>query len=136
MGRKRGTPQLRGRLPKYNAEGMVTCPPNIPERWFRFKMARHETVNVLGIDYELQSVSPQWYFEQNDKCGMTGSGSRDTARYMDIMFKNVVTSPANVASKGLKAFEENEDIETPELLIRFLRPGKKSGSSAAAGDKK
>ena len=137
MGRKRGTPQLRGRLPKYNAEGMVTCPPNIPERWFRFKMARHETVNVLGIDYELQSVSPQWYFEQNDKCGMTGSG---TARYMDIMFKNVVTSPANVASKGLKAFEENEDIETPELLIReierFLRPGKKSGSSAAAGDKK
>ena len=137
MGRKRGTPQLRGRLPKYNAEGMVTCPPNIPERWFRFKMARHETVNVLGIDYELQSVSPQWYFEQNDKCGMTGSGSRDTARYMDIMFKNVVTSPANVASKGLKAFEENE---TPELLIReierFLRPGKKSGSSAAAGDKK
>ncbi len=140
MGRKRGTPQLRGRLPKYNAEGMVTCPPNIPERWFRFKMARHETVNVLGIDYELQSVSPQWYFEQNDKGGMPGSGSRDTARYMDIMFKNVVTSPANVASKGLKAFEENEDIETPELLIReierFLRPGKKSGSSAAAGDKK
>ena len=140
MGRKRGTPQLRGRLPKYYAEGMVTCPPNIPERWFRFKMARHETVNVLGSDYELQSVSPQWYFEQNDKCGMTGSGSRDTARYMDIMFKNVVTSPANVASKGLKAFEENEDIETPELLIReierFLRPGKKSGSSAAAGDKK
>ena len=51
-------------------------------------MARHETVNVLGTDYELQSVSPQWYFEQNDKCGMTGSGSRDTARYMDIMFKN------------------------------------------------
>jgi hypothetical protein len=103
-------------------------------------MARHETVNVLGTDYELQSVSPQWYFEQNDKCGMTGSGSRDTARYMDIMFKNVVTAPANVASKGLKAFEENEDIETPELLIReierFLRPGKKSGSSAAAGDKK
>lgn len=140
MGRKRGTPQLRGRLPKYNAEGMVTCPPNIPERWFRFKMARHETVNVLGIDYELQSVSPQWYFEQNDKCGMTGSGSRDTARYMDIMFKNVVTSPANVASKGLKAFEENEDIETPELLIReierFLRPGKKSGSGTAEGDKK
>ena len=59
---------------------------------------------------------------------------------MDIMLKNAVTSPANVASKGLKALEENEDIETPELLIReierFLRPGKMSGSSAAAGDKK
>ena len=139
MGRKRGTPQLRGRLPKYNAEGMVTCPPNIPERWFRAKMARRETVNVLGVDYELQSVTPQWYFETNDKCGMTG-GTRDTARYMDIMFKNVVISPPAVAAKGLKAFEEAEDIETPELLIReierFLRPGKKSGSGESKGGTK
>lgn len=94
-------------------------------------------MNVLGVEYELQSVTPQWYFEQNDKCGMTGSGTRDTARYMDIMFKNVVISPSYVASKGLKAFEEAEDIETPELLIReierFLRPGKKSGGSTAPG---
>ena len=95
-------------------------------------MARHETVNVLGVDYELQSVSPQWYFEQNDRCGMTGSGTRDTARYMDILFKNVVVS--------LKAFEEAEDIETPELLIReierFLRPGKRSGAGTAPGTAK
>lgn len=139
MGRRHSPPRMRGALPKYNAAGMLTCPPYIPERWFRFKMARHETVNVLGTDYDLQSVSPQWYFEQNDKCGMTGSGTRDTARYMDIMFKNVVISPANVAAKGLKAFEEAEDIETPELLIReierFLRPGKKSGSRGAPGEK-
>ena len=66
-------------------------------------MARHETVNVLGVDYELQSVSPQWYFEQNDRCGMTGSGTRDTARYMDILFKNVVVSPAAVTAKGWMA---------------------------------
>lgn len=103
-------------------------------------MARRENVNVLGVDYELQSVTPQWYFETNDKCGMTGNGTRDTARYMDIMFKNVVISPANVATKGLKAFEEAEDIETPELLIReierFLRPGKKSGSSTGRGGEK
>ncbi|MBS1384428.1 MULTISPECIES: hypothetical protein [Intestinimonas] len=103
-------------------------------------MARHETVNVLGVDYELQSVSPQWYFEQNDRCGMTGSGTRDTARYMDILFKNVVVSPAAVTAKGLKAFEEAEDIETPELLIReierFLRPGKRSGAGTAPGTAK
>lgn len=101
-------------------------------------MARRETVNVNGQDYELQSVTPQWYFEQNDRCGMTGN-NRDTARYMDIMFKNVVTSPANVAAKGLKAFEEEEDIETPELLIReierFLRPGKRTEGSKASGKK-
>lgn len=99
-------------------------------------MARHETVNVLGVDYELQSVSPRWYYEQNDRCGMTG-GTRDTARYMDIMFKNVVVSPREVATKGLKAFEDEEDIETPELLIReierFLRPGKRSGKGSTAG---
>ena len=138
MGRRHTIPRTRGTLPKYNAEGMVTCPPNIPERWFRSKMARHETVTVNGENYELQSVTPQWYFEQNDKCGMTG-GTRDTARYMDIMFKNVVTSPASVATKGLKAFEEQEDIETPELLIReierFLRPGKRSEGSKAPSKK-
>jgi hypothetical protein len=69
---------------------------------------------------------------------MTG-GNRDTARYMDIMFKNVVTAPADVATKGLKAFEEQEDIETPELLIReierFLRPGKRSEGSKAPSKK-
>lgn len=139
MGRRCTPPRMRGALPKYNEEGMITCPPNIPERWFRSKMARHETVNVLGVDYELQSVSPQWYFEQNDRCGMTG-GTRDTARYMDTLFKNVVVSPANVAVKGLKAFEEAEDIETPELLIReierFLRPGKRSGKSPEQGTAK
>lgn len=136
MGRRHGAPYQRGVLPKYNMEGMITCPPNISERWFRSKMARHETVNVLGVDYELQSVSPRWYYEQNDRCGMTG-GTRDTARYMDIMFKNVVVSPREVATKGLKAFEDEEDIETPELLIReierFLRPGKRSGKGSTAG---
>lgn len=140
MGRRHVPPQMRGTLPKYDREGMLTCPPNIPERWFRSKMARHETVNVLGVDYELHSVSPQWYFEQNDRCGMTGSGTRDTARYMDILFKNVVVSPAAVTAKGLKAFEEAEDIETPELLIReierFLRPGKRSGAGTAPGTAK
>lgn len=100
-------------------------------------MARHEQVKVNGSSYELQSVSPQWYFEQNDRCGMTGD-RKDTARYMDVMFKNVVVSPAEVSRKGLAAFED--DIETPELLIReiekFLRPGKKPADSAEKGEKK
>ena len=139
MGHRKEIPHQLGTLPKYNGEGMVTCPPNIPERWFRSKMARHETVKVNGKDFELQSVTPQWYFEQNDRCGMTG-GSRDTARYMDIMFKNVVISPADVAKNGLKAFEDAEDIETPELLIReierFLRPGKGPGGGTAPSEKK
>ena len=115
----------------------MDCPPNIPERWFRLKMAKHEDVLVNGQEFTLQSVGPQWYFEQNDRCGMTGNGSRDTARYIDLMLKNVVIFPAEVAAKGLKYFEERDDIETPELLLReierFLRPGKRSGSGAAQG---
>jgi len=130
---------MRGVLAKYNAEGMINCPPNIPERWFRLKMARTEIRNVNGTDFELQSVGAQWYFEQNDKCGMSGAERKDTARYMDIMFKNVVISPPEVAAKGLKYFEAEEDIETPELLIRevekFLRPGKKPAGGKAESKK-
>lgn len=72
---------------------------------------------------------------------MEGYGNENPGAFQPTRpLRGATTSPANVASKGLKAFEENEDIETPELLIReierFLRPGKKSGSGAAASDKK
>jgi hypothetical protein len=94
-------------------------------------MARQETTTINGQDYVMQSVTPRWYFETNDKCGMTGE-RKDTTRYMDIMFRNVIIDPPEVAQKGLKYFDEREDVETPELLIReiekFLRPGAQPGS--------
>ena len=102
-------------------------------------MSRRETVYVNGETFELQSVSPKWYYDTNDRCGMSGSGNRDTQKYIDMMLRNVVVSPAEIAARGLDYFESKEDIETPELLIkeieRFLRPGAQYGSRNGGGEK-
>jgi hypothetical protein len=123
----------------YDHEGMLACPKNMSERWFKKIVARTITVDVGGVSYTLQSVPPRWYYDHNDKCGMTGgSGNRDTYEYMDGMFRNVVITPGEVAGKGMAYFDERDDIETPEKLIRvierFLRPGKhqRPKESAAA----
>lgn len=97
-------------------------------------MYRTGTVNVNGQDFELQSVSPRWYFETNQRCGMSGN-DKDVLRYMDTMFKNVVVTPTEVSKKGFNYFDERDDIETAELLIReierFLRPGKQQRAGGA-----
>ncbi len=95
-------------------------------------MYRTEKVTVCGQEFELQSVSPRWYYETNRRCGMT-SDDKDMIQYMDTMFKNVVLSPVEVMSKGFSYFDAREDIETPEKLVReierFLRPGKQQRTS-------
>lgn len=87
-------------------------------------MAKQKTVTVNGTEYTLQSVSPTWYFDHNDKCGMTG-GKRKTAEYIDGLFKNIVIAPKEVNTQGMSYFEEKEDISTPEKLMgeieSFLR---------------
>ena len=80
-------------------------------------MYRKENITVNGQEFELQSVSPRWYFEVNQRCGMSGD-NKDILRYMDTLFKNVVTCPIEVMRKGFDYFEEREDIETAELLVR------------------
>lgn len=91
-------------------------------------MARQKKVKVNNVEYTLQSVSPQWYMGINDECGMTG-GKRDTAKYIDVMFKNVVVAPAEVREKGIEYFNETEDIDSTEKLLKeiesFLREGKR-----------
>ena len=57
-------------------------------------MAKTKKVTVNGQEFELQSVSPSWYYDFNDECGNTGSGKRKSAKYMDGMFKNCVISVA------------------------------------------
>lgn len=95
-------------------------------------IARQETVEVRGQQFTLQGVSPVWYFQINDQCGMTGD-RKDTGRYLDLLFKNCVVAPQEIAVKGLRYFEERGDIDTPEQLQReielFLRPGTKPASS-------
>lgn len=87
-------------------------------------MAKQKEVVVNGNKFVLQSVSPRWYFDLNDRCGMTG-GKKRTADYIDELFKNVVVDPKEVSTKGFDYFEEMEDISTAEQLLReaesFLR---------------
>lgn len=108
---------------------------NISERWYRKLAYRTERITVNGMDFELQSVSPRWYYETNQRCNMSSENNRDVLRYMDTMFKNVIISPVEVSRNGFAYFDEQDDLETPELLIReierFLRPGKERRSGAA-----
>lgn len=95
-------------------------PKGLSERSYREYMARKEQITVNGEKYTLQSVSPRWYFELNDRCGMTGRGERDTAQYMDELLKNAVVEPVEVSVKGLGYFDDLEDIDTPEKLLREI----------------
>ena len=87
-------------------------------------MAKQKEVLVNGNKFVLQSVSPRWYFDLNDRCGMTG-GKKRTADYIDELFKNVVVEPKEVSTKGFDYFEETEYLSTAEQLLReaesFLR---------------
>ena len=100
-------------------------PKGLSERGYRKYMAKQKKVKANGTEFTLQSVSPRWYFDLNDRCKMTGGGSKKTAEYMDELFKNVVIEPKEVNTMGLDYFEEAEDIKTAESLIgeieSFLR---------------
>ena len=82
-------------------------------------MARTKTVTIGGVEYKLQSVSPSWYWDTNDKYGMTG-GRKRTREYMDTMFKNCVISPPEVKQNGIAHFDEQDDIASTGDLIREI----------------
>lgn len=100
-------------------------PKSLSERGYRKYMAKQKKVTVNGQEFTLQSVSPSWYYELNDKVGNTGGGKRDSVKYMDTMFRNCVIAPSEVANGGMGYFDEQEDLKTPEALIKeiesFLR---------------
>lgn len=83
-------------------------------------MAKQKEISIGDQKFTLQSVSPTWYFGVNDDCGMTGGGKRDTTKYLDTMFKNVVISPAEVKTEGMAYFDDREDVKTPEKLIKAI----------------
>lgn len=87
-------------------------------------MAKQKKVTINKVEFQLQGVSPTWYMDHNDAFGMTG-GKRNTAGYMDGLFKGVVIAPKEVATGGLAYFDETEDLETAEKLLNeiesFLR---------------
>lgn len=87
-------------------------------------MAKTKKITIDGQEFTLQSVSPSWYYDFNDECGMTG-GKRKTAKYMDGLFKNCVVSPPEIKAEGMAYFDAKDDIQTPEKLVgqieQFLR---------------
>lgn len=108
-----------------NRKNWPQRPKSLSERGYRKYMAKTKKVTVNGQEFELQSVSPSWYYDFNDECGNTGSGKRKSAKYMDGMFKNCVISPPELKAQGMEYFDEKEDLKTPEQLIgaieQFLR---------------
>jgi len=99
-------------------------------------MAKTKAKELNGVEYKFQSVSPRWYYDINDRYGNTGGGRKNSPDYMDEMFRNVVISPPEVATRGLSYFEDNDDLKGAEDLIgeieRFLRePAKHSGGAKA-----
>lgn len=99
-------------------------PKSLSERGYRKYMSKTKKVTIGEQEFTLQSVSPKWYFDFNDECGMNG-GKRALTKYIDGLIKNCVVSPPELKSVGLDYFEEKEDIRTPEKLVKeieqFLR---------------
>ena len=57
-------------------------PKGLSERSYRKYMAKQKKITIEETDYTLQSVSPKWYYDLNDRCGMTG-GKKNTAGSID-----------------------------------------------------
>ena len=83
-------------------------------------MARQKTVIVNDVEYTLQSVIFSWYTNLTDLYVRPASGRKNTAKYADALIKGCVIAPAEVAKRGLKVFDEQDDITTPTELVREI----------------
>lgn len=83
-------------------------------------MARTKVVTVHEQEYTFQSVTYRWYTNLTDLYINPSSGRKNTAKYADLLIKGVVTSPAEVAKKGLDYFDERDDLMTPNELVREI----------------
>ena len=100
-------------------------------------MARIATVTIDDVDYTLQSVSPSWFYELQDDCGI-GTNDRDMKKFINELLKNVVVSPAEIKSEGIKYFDKKDDIGTSEKLTKeimaFLKGRKQPRKSEETGE--
>ena len=97
-------------------------------------MARTKQITVNGVDYTLQSVTFSWYTNLTDLYIRPASGRKNTAKYADALIRGCVIAPAEVAKRGLKFFDDQDDIATPSELVReienFLSERAEPGGSA------
>ena len=83
-------------------------------------MARTKTVTVNDVEYKLQSVNFTWYSNLTDLYVSPAHGRKNTAKYADALIKGCVIAPAEVANRGLKYFDEQDDLATPGELVREI----------------
>lgn len=103
-------------------------------------MTRQKTVIVNDVEYKLQSANFSWYTNLTDLYISPAHGRKSTAIYADTLIKGCVVAPEDVAKKGLKFFDEQDDISTPGELVReiekFLAERSKPDSSKEKSDEK
>lgn len=97
-------------------------------------MARQKTVIVNNVEFTLQSANFSWYTNLTDLYIRPASGRKNTAKYADALIKGCVIAPAEVAKRGLKFFDDQDDIATPGELVREIEtflaePAESSGSA-------
>lgn len=83
-------------------------------------MAKTKTIIVNGIEFTLQSVNFSWYTNLTDLYINPANGRKNTAKYADALIKGCVTAPAEIAKRGIKYFDDIDDIATPGELIREI----------------
>ena len=93
-------------------------------------MARTKNITIDGIEYTLQSVNFTWYSNLTDLYINPANGRKNTAKYADALIKGCVTSPPEVAKRGISFFDDEDDLLTPGELVKeieiFLSERKKS----------
>lgn len=85
-----------------------------------FIMTRQKIIIVNDVEYTLQSASFSWYTNLTDLYVHPASGRKNTAKYVDALIKGCVIAPTEVAKRGLKFFDEQDDIATPSELAREI----------------
>lgn len=83
-------------------------------------MAKTKTVTVNDTEFTLQSVTFSWYSNLTDLYINPANGRKNTAKYADALIKGCVTAPKEVAQKGIKFFDELDDLATPGELVREI----------------
>lgn len=96
-------------------------------------MAKQTVEKIGGVEYVLQSVSPEAYLDNHDRFGR----GKNTKRYMDWLIRNVVVSPPEIASQGIEYFNKRADVGGAGILVEaietFLGKPVEPEQSAGAG---
>lgn len=83
-------------------------------------MARTKEITIDGVTYKLQSINLTSYTSLTDAYINPLNGRRNTAKYTDKLIQSCVVEPLEVGKKGLKYFDDTDDIATPLRLAKEI----------------